>query len=324
VATPDTTLFFLDDPAGRHLAVLDALPASVEVVVGASQECFAGREDEARAVFTGLGQGPLLRALWPRLGRLEWVHSLSAGVEGVLFPELVDSPVPLTNARGVFRRPLAEFAIAAVFHFAKGLRRMVAGQQAGRWDPFEVEEVAGKTLGIVGYGQTGRATAELARALGMRVLALRRRPERCAGDALVEECHPPERLAELLARSDHLLLAAPLTPGTRGWIGAAELAQLKSTAVLINVGRGPVVVEAALVEALERRRIRGAALDVFDREPLPEGHPFYRLDNVLLSPHCADHTSGWMEEAMRSFVGNCERFVAGQPLTNVVDKRNGY
>jgi phosphoglycerate dehydrogenase-like enzyme len=318
------TLFVLDDPAGRHLAVLDAMPAGVEVVAGASEECFAGREQEARAVFAGLGQGALLRALWPRLRRLEWVHAMSAGVEGVLFPELADSPVPLTNARGVFRRPLAEFAVAAVLHFAKDLRRMVAAQQAGRWDPFEVEEVEGKVLGIVGYGETGRAAAERARALGMRVLAVRRRPEQCAGDALVEECHPPARIGELLARSDYVLVAAPLTPETRGLIGAAELACLKPTAVLINVGRGPVVVEAALVDALAGRRIRGAALDVFDREPLREGHAFYGLDNVLLSPHCADHTPGWMDDMVRFYLRNCGNFVAGRPLENVVDKRHGY
>jgi phosphoglycerate dehydrogenase-like enzyme len=128
----------------------------------------------------------------------------------------------------------------------------------------------------------------------------------------------------MLRASDYVAAALPLTPATRGVIGAPELAVMKPSAVLINVGRGPAIDEAALIWALERRRIRGAALDVFEREPLPEGHAFYRLENVLLSPHCADHTAGWQEQSMELFLRNFDRFRKGEPLTNVVDKRQGY
>lgn len=294
-------------------------------MLAASEEAFFDDAvGEAEVIFTGLGRADLLRKLWPRACRLRWVHSFSAGVEGILFPELVESPVVLTNARGVFRRSLAEFAIAAALYFAKDLRRMMQSQEAARWDPFDVEELHGRTLGIVGYGEIGREIAARAHCFGMRVLALRRRPELVAGDPLVDAAFASHERLKMIPQCDYLVVAAALTPATRGLIGRAELAMMKPGAVLINVGRGPVVEEQALVETLGARRIRGAALDVFDVEPLPAGHPFYRLGNVLLSPHCADHTKDWQELAMRFFVENLGRFAAGQPLANVVDKRAGY
>jgi phosphoglycerate dehydrogenase-like enzyme len=157
---------------------------------------------------------------------------------------------------------------------------MLRSQTQGIWDQFDNELVRGKTLGIVGYGDIGRAVAERAHPLGMRILSARRRPERSANDPLIEHAFPSEARRELMAASDYVVVAAPLTPQTRGSIGEAEIGCLKPEAVLINIGRGPVVDERALVRALDEKRIRGAALDVFEREPLPAGHPFYRLENV--------------------------------------------
>jgi phosphoglycerate dehydrogenase-like enzyme len=242
----------------------------------------------------------------------------------VLFPALIESPVPLTNGRGVFSESLGEFAVAAALYFAKDFRRMIRNQDAGVWEQFDIEPLEGSTMGIVGYGDIGRAIARRAHALGMKVLALRRRPEQSEGDPLVDEVFPPERKLEMLARCDYIAAAAPLTPHTRGMIGEAEFGVMKNTAVVMNLGRGPVIDEAAIVKALEHGRIRGAALDVFDREPLPAGHPFYRLKNVLLSPHCADHTPEWLADAMRFFLQQFERFQKGEPLLNVVDKKIGY
>jgi phosphoglycerate dehydrogenase-like enzyme len=224
----------------------------------------------------------------------------------------------------VFSAPLGEFVLGAALFFAKDLRRMVRSQEDRCWDPFDVTQIRGQTMGIVGYGDIGRAVACLAKAFGMRVLALRRRPELCRGDALVDEVIPVARKLELMARSDYVVVTAPLTPETRGLIGEAELRAMRASAVLINVGRGPVVEEAPLVRALQERWIHGAALDVFDSEPLPHAHPFYRLDNVLLSPHCADHTPDWMDRAMQFFLDNFERFRKGESLLNVVEKRQGY
>jgi phosphoglycerate dehydrogenase-like enzyme len=255
---------------------------------------------------------------------VRWVHSLSAGLDGMLFPELVESPVPLTNARGVFSDALGEFAIGAVLFFAKDFRRLVRNQMAGAWEPFDVVTVRGQSMGIVGYGDVGRAVASRGHALGMKVLALRRRPEQSSQDPCVTQVFSPDQKHQMLAQSDYVVVSTPLTPESRGMIGQREFAVMKPSAVLINIGRGPVVDGASLIRALDQKRIRGAALDVFDVEPLPPGHPFYRLDNVLLSPHSADRTADSKERSMRVFLENFERFRRGDPLVNVVNKKLGY
>jgi len=236
----------------------------------------------------------------------------------------VDSPVPLTNGRGVFSQSLGEFVIGAALFFAKDFRRMLRNQAAGEWGQFDVEEVRGQTMGIVGYGDIGRACAQRAHAMGMKVLALRRRPELSEGDRWVSGVYGLDRLLEMMPECDYVVAAAPLTPATRALIGEAAIHAMKQTAVLMNVGRGPVVDEKALIAALESGRIRGAALDVFEHEPLPAGHPFYKLENLLLSPHCADHTADWLEQAMQFFIDQFARFAGGEPLLNVVDKKAGY
>jgi phosphoglycerate dehydrogenase-like enzyme len=317
-----TTLWVLASPKDPGLPVLDELPADVARHVGVRPEDFQDAPPPDAILVCSM-RADALPAVWPLARGVRWVHSRSAGIENVLFPALVSSPVPLTNGRGVFSASLAEFVAGALLFFAKDFGRMRRSQAEGRWDPFDVEWVRGKTLGIVGYGDIGRTVAELLRPFGVRIVALRRRVE-AAADPLVEQFFPPARRHELLARSDYVLVATPLTEDTRGLIGPAEIAALQRHAVVINIGRGPCVDEAALIQALEAHRIKGAALDVFESEPLPAGHPFYRLDNVLLSPHCADHTIGWLDEAMRFFVKNMERFRRGEPLLNVVDKRAGY
>jgi phosphoglycerate dehydrogenase-like enzyme len=312
------TLLVLGNPLDRRLAMLDRLPEGTRIVAGERLEAFLEAAQEAEVLLSWFAGRELLEAVIERAPRLRWVHSASVGVDTVLVPALVERPIVLTNARGVYSAALGEFALAAMLFFAKDLRRMVRSQGEGRWDPFEVEMLKGQVLGIAGYGDIGHAVAERARAFGMRILALRRRVE---ADPLVERA---DSLREMLAASDYVVVALPLTAGTRGLIGERELAAMKASAVLINLGRGPVVEEAALVRALEGKRIRGAVLDVFDEEPLPAGHPFYRLENVLLSPHCADHTAGWMEETLELFLENFERFRRGEALRNVVDKVHGY
>jgi phosphoglycerate dehydrogenase-like enzyme len=201
---------------------------------------------------------------------------------------------------------------------------MQRNQQAHRWEWLSVDMVRGSTLGVIGFGGIGRESARLAAALGMRVIALRRRPASPGEDDAAERIYPPHQLHQLLAASDYVLMAMPSTPETRHMIGAAELRAMKNSAVLINLGRGSSVEETALVEALREKRIRGAALDVFETEPLPPEHPLYTLDNVLLSAHSADRTPDWLERATRMFMENYGRFVRGEPLLNVVDKKAGY
>jgi phosphoglycerate dehydrogenase-like enzyme len=251
------------------------------------------------------------------------VHCRAAGLDDMLSPELVAHAVPLTNGSGVFSPPLGEFVLGAVLYFAKDFRRLVRNQMAGVWEQFDVPEVAGQTAGIVGYGDIGRASATRLKAIGMNVLALRRTPP-TGPDALVSRYYGPDGLLEMLAQCDYVVAAAPLTPETRGMIGASAFAAMKPNAVVINVGRGAVIDEAAMIQALTEKRILGAALDVFAVEPLPAGHPFYTLDNVLLSPHSTDHTYDWLERAMRFFLTQFERYAKGEPLLNVVDKQRGY
>ena len=272
----------------------------------------------------GTSNPPLLSAAIPPARRAKWIHSLWTGVDNVLCPEVLASPLPLTNGRGVFRRPLAEWTIGAMLYFAYNMRRMIRQQQAGVWEAFTTEEIQGKTLGIVGYGGIGSTAAELARPFGMRIVALRRRPELFEQDALVDQSFAPAQINELMAASDYVLLAAPLTDETRGMIGAPQIAAMKPTGVLINVGRGAVVDEPALIQALEAGKIRGAALDVFAVEPLPAAHPFYKMENVLLSPHTADHVQDFIHLAVESFLENLRRFRANEPLLNLVDKHAGY
>jgi phosphoglycerate dehydrogenase-like enzyme len=315
----------LANPSDPELKLLAALPDETGITVGNSPEAFENSAPEATVIFNWALSTPLLRDVFLMSPQVRWVHSRAAGLDSMLFPELVESPAILTNGRGVFSQSLGEFVLAALLYFAKDFRRMVRSQAAGIWDPFDVVEISGQTVGIVGYGDIGRAAATRVRAMGMRVLAVKRQgPPIYNVDPLVERIYSPEQRIEMIARCDYIVVAAPLTAETRSMIGEPEFAAMKPSAVIINVGRGPVIDEAAMVKALSECRIKGAALDVFDHEPLPEGHPFYKLENVLLSPHCADHTPGWMEDAMRFFLSQYERFRTGAPLQNVVDKRRGY
>jgi phosphoglycerate dehydrogenase-like enzyme len=318
-----TTVWVLARAGDPGLPPLEPAPAGVTFVVGDKPEHFA-KAPPADAIFVcSLGRGAVEPVL-PLSPRLRWVHSRSAGVERLLFPGLVESPIPLTNGKGVFSVSLAEWVVGAVIFFAKDFRRLVRNQAAQKWEEFAPEMVEGRTLGIVGYGDIGRATAARARPLGMRVLALRRRPQESRADPLVDEVLPAEALPQLLERSDYVLVATPLTAETRHLLGRSELSRLKPSAVLINVGRGAVIDERALVEALEQGRLKGAALDVYEEEPLPAGHPLWRLENVLLSPHSADQTVTWLLDATRAFLENLDRFRRGEPLRNLVDKTRGY
>jgi len=321
----ELTVLFLCPPTSRFLTVLKPIPPETKILVGNTPEAFSKEAlAEVKVVLFNGSLGPSLQKIYPDLPNVEWLHCLSAGLDAVLTPQMVQIPTPLTNSRGIYARSLSEFALAGMLYFAKNLNRMRDNQRAQKWEQFDIDELHGKVLGIVGYGEIGRRTAERARSFGMQVHILRRRPGLAAGDPLVDRVYGTDELDSLLAASDYLLVSAPLTAETRGMLGAAQLARMKPTAVLINLGRGPVVVETALIGALSQGKIRGAVLDVFDQEPLPAGHPFYSLENVLLSPHCADHTATWMEEAMQLFLENLELFRAGKPLRNLTDKRSGY
>lgn len=318
MSTPPLVLVLTadDDP---QLSMLKDIPH----VIGKTAADFAGKTEEAAAILHWSGSRDLLRSVFLSSPNVRWIHSRAAGIDKLLFPELVESDVPLTNGTGVFSRSLGEFALAAMLFFAKDLPRMLRNQAAARWEQFDVEEIAGHTVGIVGYGDIGRAVATRAHAMGMKVLALKRHPPASA-DPIVDQFYKPEEMAVMLGQSDYVVVAAPLTPETRHMLSDAQFAAMKRTAVIINVGRGPVIDQAALVRALTEKKIRGAGLDVFEQEPIPAGDPIWKLDNILISPHCADHTKDWLDDAMRFFLRQYDHFRKGEPLENIVQKHLGY
>lgn len=261
--------------------------------------------------------------------RLRWIHATAAGVGGVLFPALIESEVVVTNARGLHARSMAEHAIGVMLAFVRKLHWSRDAQAERRWDATaQVHEapafgqLAGATLGLIGFGHVGRAIGELARALGMRVIALRRHPRTPSEPA--HEQWGAERLPELLAVSDWVVLCAPATRETRGLIGAAELACMRPHARLINLGRGALVAESALIEALAAQRIAGASLDVFADEPLAADSPLWGMREVIVTPHVSGFGPQYWERVIEQFETNLRHHLAGEPLVNVVDKRAGY
>jgi phosphoglycerate dehydrogenase-like enzyme len=302
-----------------QLAMLSTIPH----VVGSTIDDFTGAVANTEAILHWSGDRETLREIFLACPQLRWVHSRNAGLDNTLFPELVESSIPLTNGSGVFSQSLGEFALAAILYFAKDLPRMLRNKATCRWEQFDVEEIAAQTAGIVGYGDIGRAVASRAQAMGMKVLALKRHaPEE--GDPLIERFFAPQQILDMLALCDYVVVAAPLTPETRHMLSDAEFAAMKPSAIVINVGRGPVIDEEALLRALAGKTIRGAGLDVFEHEPIPENDPIWANENVLISPHTADHTATWLTQAMQFFLNQYERFSKGQPLANVVNKQLGY
>ena len=242
---------------------------------------------------------------------IEWVHVRSAGLD-FLNPEELQTDlsrnIPFTNAKGQFSSSLAEYTLMSCSYFAKDLPRLMRQKQAQNWEKYDVEELRGKTLGVVGYGDIGRATAKLANAYGMRVIALRRHPEISANDPLCDKVLGTGKAAlnELMAESDYVVCSAPSTVSTRGMVNEDAFAAAKEGMVFINLGRGPVVDEKAMINALKSGQLKGAALDVFAEEPLPKGHDLWGLDNVLISPHNMDqvcvHVNTMMYVCMYLFI----------------------
>jgi phosphoglycerate dehydrogenase-like enzyme len=263
-----------------------------------------------------------LRSAWSAAGDLRWVHAASAGVDPLLFDELLASGVVLTNSRGVFDEPMAEYVLALVLAFAKDLPATVRWQEQRRWRHRETERVTGARALVVGTGPIGRAVGRRLRAAGLRVAGAGRtaRPD----DPDLGTVHASAELPAALAEADYVVLAAPLTEQTRGLIDAAALAAMKPTARLVNVGRGPLVVTDDLVAALAAGRIAGAALDVFPDEPLPTDSPLWTMPQVIVSPHMSGDVVGWREELVDLFADNLQRWRHDQPLRNVVDKARGY
>lgn len=287
-------------------------------------------------------RGPLPAATFERLvarcPRLRWVHSATAGVERVLTPATLERGLTITNARGVFSRPIAEYVMLMVLAVSRRLPGLLELQRERTWQPLEAVEMRDVTVGVVGLGSIGRAVASLASAFGCRVIATRRRsdaggePVGAGGGTDTPPPHPPqldrllppEGLPELLAASDFVVLALPLTPATENLFDGPTLARMKPGSWLINVARGGLVDERALIRALRDGPLGGAVLDAFRDEPLPPDSQFYDLPNVIVTPHTSWSSGRVLERSVELFCDNLRRFAAGEPLRNVVDPDLGY
>jgi D-2-hydroxyacid dehydrogenase (NADP+) len=261
---------------------------------------------------------------------LKWIHAPTAAVHQFLFPELIASDVVLTNSREVHGPVVAEHVMALILALAKKIPQAVVYQldlvwaQEAMWkEGAHPQEISGATLGLIGVGSIGSRVAQMGSAIGMRVLAVREHVEKEKPEG-VQAVFPPTAIDEMLEQSDYVVIAAPLVDATHALINAARLAAMKPTAYVINVGRGAQVDEGALIDALRNRKIAGAALDVFDREPLPADSPLWSLENLLITPHTAGLTEKLWDRHYELFSDNLRRYVAKQPLRFIVDKRKGY
>ena len=306
------------------------LPTGSELLaVGGSIEEFdlnMLREKGANVIFVSHPKSrDVLAKLVEEIPSIEFVHARSAGIDFITSPILASWKGGIvTNAKGTFSSTLAEYTLMACSYFAKDLPRLLKSKQAKNWDKYPVLELRGSTLGIIGYGDIGRACARLASAYGMKTIALRRHPK---PDPLCVAVYGNDKksMNRLFSECDYVVCAAPLTEETRGMIGKEQFDHAKEGCVFINVGRGPIVDEQAMIGALKDGRLKGAGLDVFAIEPLPTDSPLWEMDNVMMSFHNADMTTTFMKEASQFFVEeNLPRFVRGLPLLNHVDPAAGY
>jgi phosphoglycerate dehydrogenase-like enzyme len=324
-------------------------------IVNVSVEGLAdGSVDDVEVLLRGWLSADAFDRVLARTPRLVWVHSASAGVERVLTRAGRERGLVITNARGVFSRPIAEYVLMMILAVSRRLPQLLELQHERTWQPLEGAELRDVTVGIVGLGSIGRSVGALATAFGCRVIATRRRSEagaegeptegppaagpqaeaepvasgesdeRPLGRMMLDRVLGPDGLPDLLAESDFVVLAAPLTPQTEGMINDETLALIKRGAWLINVARGRLVDERALLRSLRDGRLGGAVLDTFAEEPLPPDSPFYDLPNVIVTPHTSWSSGRVLDRSVDLFCDNLRRFAAGEPLVNVVDPAVGY
>jgi phosphoglycerate dehydrogenase-like enzyme len=290
--------------------------------------------DDVEVLLHGWLSADAFDRLLARAPRLAWVHSASAGVERALTPMSRSRGIVITNARGVFSRPIAEYVVMMILAVSRKLPGLLELQRERTWQPLEGTELRDVTVGIVGLGSIGRAVGALATAFGCRVVATRRRPEAGTaarddeelsfGEAMLDRVGGPETLPALLAESDFVVLAAPLTAETENMISGETLDAMKPGAWLINVARGRLVDERALLRALRDGPIGGAILDTFRDEPLQPSSPFYDLPNVIVTPHTSWSSGRVLDRSVELFCENLRKFAQGEPLLNVVDPTRGY
>jgi phosphoglycerate dehydrogenase-like enzyme len=305
----------------EDLNTVRAIAPDVNFVVSASAEETQREIEDADAIFEHGVSPEMIR----RAKKLRWIQRGGVGVEGLMFPELVNSDIVLANARGTTGINIAEHVMALILAFSRTINILVKRQMDKVWESranLPVIEIAGETLGIIGLGSIGLQVAKRAYAFDMRLLAVdatqTEKPD------YVESLWRLDRLHEMLEQADFVSICCPLTPETEGMMSSAEFRVMKPTAFLINIARGKIVHQPALIEALRAGELAGAGLDVTNPEPLPKESPLWEMDNVIITPHHAGQSPKAPRRVFELFCENLKRFVAGEPLINVVDKTRGY
>ena len=312
-----TRVLVLVAPGEAPLPGLDDLPTTVELRTVSSESDLRRHLPQTDVLVVTDFRTDLLERCWPDEHRIRWVHATSAGVDALMFPALRDSDVLLTNARGVFDLGIAEYVLGAVLMHAKDSLGNLALQRQQRWQHRETALVARQRALVIGAGSIGSEVARLLSALDIEVIGIARTARSAEHFSRVLAS---EQLDGALPEADIVVIAAPLTDATRGLINRDRLARMRSNALLVNVGRGAIVVTDDLVAALQAGQLGGAVLDVVDPEPLPEGHPLWDLPNVMLSAHMAGDFIGWRRALGEQFMANLQRWLADEPLLNIVNR----
>jgi len=321
-------ILYRPDPLHLHLDILPQHEEAIRAAVPGATLVRAVQEAEllssaanAEALLTWGMYRP--EAFCRAAPRLQWIHALSAGVDGLVsVPEIRARRIRVSATKGIHGLPIAEHVLGMILSFARGFHVLREQQRLPEWQKYrDADEISGKTAGILGLGSIGRIIAEKCKLLGMRVVGLRMRP---APEPMVDRVYRPTELPALLEESDHVVIALPLTPETHHLIGEKQLRTMKPSACLINVARGKIVDEPALIEALKRGWIAGAGLDVFESEPLPHSSELWTLPNVIVSPHMAAISPYYMDRAIKVFCENLARFRAGEALLHEFDWDAGY
>ncbi len=304
--------------ADRHYKAITAVSPDSEIISCKLEEAMEHMANTDILVTWGTMD---IRPLHLNAPNLQWIHTLSAGVESLIYPEIQADNTLLTNSRGIHGIPISEHVLAIMLAFTRGLNTFIRQQSIKKWKRAPVEEIHDKTIGIVGLGSIGREIAKKAKGMGMHVVASKRT---MTTELFVDKLYAPNQLDELLAISDFVVVCLPLLEETTNLFTLKEFSAMKSSAYFINVARGPIVKEEDLVIALEQGLIKGAGLDVFDHEPLAHSCPLWDMDNVIITPHLAALSPNYLDRAIKLFADNLSRFIQNKEMLNVIDKIKGY
>ncbi len=315
---PNLNILVINNLADRHMKIIQSSAPNSNIITCDYEKA----AEHIRDIDILVPWGSMdVRPLYLAAPKLTWIHSLSAGVEGLIFPEIQNANTIITNSRGIHGIPVSEHVFAMMLVFTRGLDVFIRQQAKHQWKRTIVEEIHDKTIGIVGLGSIGREIAKKAKGLGMKVVASK---QTMTKELFVDELYPPEKLHELLSLSDFVVTALPLLNETKNLFTINEFSVMKPSAYFINIARGGIIKQDDLITALEQGLIKGACLDVFDEEPLSDSSPLWDMQNVIITPHVAALSPSYLDRAVKLFADNLSRFQQNKEMLNMIDKIKGY